>query len=605
MAERLRNIISGKVVLGAFCGISALAFVMGFAEYFFGDDLFGNESTLNLFLFAGAFVLLKSASSRQNKRLQLHCVGFAMLLSLVLLLGNQLYETNSLQNLFSSPISLIKTAIYLWGFTTVLGSILTLVLEAVLKGEEKPPAESWKLFKHPLLLWTILFLAWIPCYLAYYPGIFSYDVEIQTQQALGLAAISRFHPPLHTLWWRFCLMLEQNLGISALVFYSLTQMAMLAGAFTYVLRFMVRQRFNNWMMLVTLGFFALNPVIAIFSFIPTKDAMLAVFFVLYAVEICNFLADKQGYSRNIWSNLRLILFGLLSCLLRNNVVYGIVLGTLFMVLANRKWWKTFCLWCVSIVVGFALINGPIYTALGVQQGSSGEMLSVPMQQITCVVARHSGELSDSDKNAINEYLPVEELASRYNPRLADAVKGSFHSEHFDENPGEFVKLWFSLFLRYPMDYVEAFLNLNLPYWYPDACSIDSYSRRVYIETHIMDTSKFGYEVVRDSKLPGLYEKYSKVADYQAFMTKPLVSNLFAIGTPIWVLLVSMLILKIKRRADNMLPLFPAIGLWMTFMLGPVSNFRYMYPIIVLYPLYLALALQPIKEPEETIEKEAV
>ncbi len=577
--------------------ISAYAFVFGFGEYFHGDEFLGNQSIINIFLFAGAYFLLKAAFAIEDKRFREYCGGFGALLAVVLVVGHKLYVENSIRSLLTVG-GLAKGGISILGFAMVLGAILLLTMKQLEKVETLPLAKTRRLFRNPILLIVIMLAAWLPYYLAYYPGIFSYDVVMQTGQALGALEVTRFHPPLHTFFWKLCLTLEELVGIQALVIYSVVQMAALAGAFCCVICFLAKKGFHNGLILGSLLFFTLNPVIAIFSFVPTKDAALAIFLTLYIVELCYFLTDRQTYSKSIRKHVKLVVWAILCCLLRNNMVYAIVIAGIFMILFQKKLWKTVLLWCVSIVLGFGLINGPVYTALGVKEGSSAEMLSVPMQQLTCVVYYHEAELSEEDKAAIGQYLPVEELALRYNFRLADTVKGDFNSERFDESPLEFIKVWAKFLVRYPVEYVEAFLNLNLPYWYPDACSTDAISKKAYIETHIMDTSEYGYQVVRDSKLPWLLEKLEKVANYEAFRTKPVIANLFSISTPIWVLLVSGLVLLIKRRKDMLLPLFPALGLWLTFMLGPVSNFRYMYPIIVLYPLYAALILQTNKIAKE-------
>ncbi len=224
-------------------------------------------------------------------------------------------------------------------------------------------------------------------------------------------------------------------------------------------------------------------------------------------------------------------------------------------------------------------------------------VSFVMQDWCClhfyVVSKYEATLPQEDIAAIDIYLPVNQLADRYNPRFADSTKETFHTDAFDEDAFSFIKIWFKLFAQYPMEYVESFLNLNLPYWYADACSYDSYSERKYIETTTLtDFSLSGYEYKADSKIPKLYSIYQALTNFMTYKNIPIVSNLFSIGTPIWILLLGTFFLKIRKRTSLILPLLPAVFLWFTFLLGPVSNFRYMFPIFVLYPMYLAAILQP-------------
>lgn len=570
--------------------ISSYAFVFGFCEYFHGYDNLGNQSILNVFLFAGTFCLLERGFAIEEKRLKVHSSVFAVLLSMALVVGKALYAEDSIQSLFTLE-GLIKAGICFVGFAVVLTAICNLILIRIDRVGGYRQRALWKLFQYPVLLAIIIFIAWIPCYLAYYPGIFSYDITIQTRQALGIEEITRFHPPLHTFLWKLCLCLEEGIGWNALVVYSLGQMMLMAGAFAYVLRFLAKRGCSNGLMLGALLYFACNPVIAIFSFVPTKDATLTIFLTLYIVELCDYIISKKTASTSVGQNVRLVVFAMISCLLRNNVIYAIVFASLLMIVIERQLWKQILIWCVSIVLSFSLINGPIYTLLGVREGSSGEMLSVPLQQLACVVYYHSTELTQEDINSLGEYLPVEELAERYNFRMADPVKETFNSEAFDSNPMKFIKLWWKLFTRYPIEYVDAFLNLNLPYWYPDANSVDSYAKRDYIETFVTNIPNFEYTVERDSKLPWLLEKYEKVASYDAFKTKPVIANIFSICTPIWLLLAGICVLSWKKKKELIIPFLPAVGLWLTYMLGPVSNFRYLFPIIAIYPLFVALVLQ--------------
>ena len=48
----------------------------------------------------------------------------------------------------------------------------------------------------------------------------------------------------------------------------------------------------------------------------------------------------------------------------------------------------------------------------------------------------------------------------------------------------------------------------------------------------------------------------------------------------------------KKRWSLLLPLSLPFFLWATYMAGPVSNFRYMEPLIAMYPVWISMVLQP-------------
>lgn len=384
--------------------------------------------------------------------------------------------------------------------------------------------------------------------------------------------------------------MEQFSGINGLVIYSIMQMFIWAFALSCVLHFMVQRKYNHWLIAGSFAFFAFNPVIALFSFIPVKDSMLAAFFALFTIELYSLLDGKQSKKQLISSNIKLILWGILCCLLRNNVIYAFIPAFIAMLFVIKNNWKRIALCGSCILVAFLLINGPLYTVLGIEKGNSREMLSVPMQQIAYVTVTNGDTLSADELAEINQYIPTEQIAEIYNPRFADPVKGTFITDNFDNNPSAFIKLWAELFIQYPEEYLISFLNLNIPYWYPDANSVDAFAKRAYIETTVPIAPMTEYEIVRNSKIPALYEQYEKVASFERFKTLPIISNIFSLSFPIWLLVFSIFIQIAKKEKKTIIIFLPALLLWCTFMLGPVSNLRYLIPIITLYPLYFAVLL---------------
>lgn len=104
-------------------------------------------------------------------------------------------------------------------------------------------------------------------------------------------------------------------------------------------------------------------------------------------------------------------------------------------------------------------------------------------------------------------------------------KTNFNTQAFHENKEEFISLWYKLFKKYPGEYAQAFLSLNLPYWYPKMNSV-----REYIET---DNYSQDYPVIRKNLLPSVYHWYEEVSENRAkWMTLPGVRQLYSIGMPV-------------------------------------------------------------------------
>lgn len=571
--------------------IIAFLFVLGTDHYFLPDNDFATGSTLNLFLFLFACSALTMTKNVQaDKKIRKLSYIFSAVYSAALCFGKIINDDNRIDDLFTSS-GFIWTAATLTAFIFLFGRINCFLLNRICGWKQKPfKTAKWRGHKYSfLILWAFIFLMWIPCYLAYYPGIFEYDMFIQTYQAGGVLPITLHHPFLHTLYWKLCLKAGPGMGIEPITLYSLTQMLLFSAILARITWYFMKKEIRDWLIIVMICFFALNPVVAIFSMIPTKDVLFSAFFLTAVFEIYRFVSDPAEYCGKITNYIWLALSVLLSCLFRNNAMYVFLLCIPFFAVIFRKQWKSVLILFVAPVIAFLFLNGVVFPGVGVEGGDAKEMLSVPLQQIALVAATHDDELSDETKSEISGYIPYDELAANYNPRFADPVKGLFLTDRFDEDKGGFIKVWFSLLFQYPKDYISAFLSLNLPYWYPDAASLDPYSERAYIETGITETDVYTFE--RDSKIPWLLDLYEKVAQYRIFGKRPIVANLFSIATPFWVLLICAVIFLAQERKNMVLVLLPGLFLWLTFMAGPVSNFRYILPLFMQYPLLLIVLLQ--------------
>lgn len=530
----------------------------------------------------------KKTDLKVIKKLLIPCAVFSFFLSTTIVIGHALFNYGTLDTLLSSKgfIKGLLLILIFSGILTGVSSIIVILTNIV----ENSTTTLWRIYNHPWLFGILFFLCWLPCYLAYYPGIFSYDMDSQIPQILGTIPYSKYHPPLHTFGFQICYTLEEFTGISGLVIYSIIQMCLLAIAFTYLIYLFISLKLNNGILFLSVLFICFNPIIAIFSFIPAKDISFTIFFILYSVELCLFIKKRAAYTHNLFAMIRLIVFGLLCCLFRNNMIYAIILSaaiSFFLLKKHRKHWL---ITNACIITAYFLINGPLYTALGIAEGNPREMLSVPIQQISNVMVHCEPELSDEELTILNQYLPVDELDTLYNPRFADPVKNTFNTESFKKDKASFFEIWFLLLKEYPKEYITSFLNLNLPYWYIDANSVDTYSNRIYIETFIYDPTITGYDVVRDSKFPWLYNKYEVFANFRTIQNIPGLSHFFSISLPIWVLLLTCTVMIAKRKKMCIYIVLPHICYWLTFLLGPVSNLRYVFALIALYPLYLALLI---------------
>lgn len=440
------------------------------------------------------------------------------------------------------------------------------------------------------------------CYLTYFPGIFGYDIDQQTWQITGSVPWNNHHPVLHTLIWKVFYDLEKVTGVRyiALVSYSVVQMAVVLFTTWGVLRFVQKQNHPILTLLASLYYICM-PTLAIFSMITTKDVYFACVLTWLMITIFSFPYEEKHEAVKIASG-GIIALAYLACMLRNNMVYALVFAIVLYLLTKQSK-RLIAGLVIAVALAMTTMN-LVYPALGIAPSETHEALSVPIQQIgrafyvndaymaardakqTKLAAGERNPLTPEQEALVREYIPDIEL---YNPRNADKLKTFFNDERYQQNKGEFWKLYLEIGLSHPLEYVDAFLTLHVNYWYILAEPVDPISKRVYIETDGIYMPE--YPVEKALLLPNLFSFYENIADFNTEnMVRPVIHLLFAISTPFVVLFLIVYDVIRRKRKKGVLILAPYLGLYLTYLLGPLSNFRYVYPFFLAMPLLITAGL---------------
>ena len=218
------------------------------------------------------------------------------------------------------------------------------------------------------------------------------------------------------------------------------------------------------------------------------------------------------------------------------------------------------------------------------------MLTVPIMQLARTYAYEPDAFTQEDREVLLRYLP-EDALQRYTPKISDGVKISFSNAAYEENSGDFWKLWGRMLIHHPFSYVNAWLMTSYGFWYPDTV-IDVYRGNTVFTYTYEDSSYFGYEVeepgTRASLLPMLDELYRRMS-LTVFQQKvPFISMLFSPGFLFWCMLFGLgFLLDQKeqgRYPEVVLPFLLPMLVFLTFLLGPTYLVRYVVFWWVLVPL---------------------
>ena len=440
-------------------------------------------------------------------------------------------------------------------------------------------------------------MAWIPAFLAYYPAILSYDCHRQIRQAVrGYAWFNTHHPLAHTFLIRLFLTLGEEIGSYevGMAIFSILQMVIMSVVFAYACNMIGRITRNRWIVIGTATFFALLPIHHVLVLCITKDILFTAFFLLLCLLVLEF-NQAESKKAKILLAVAMVLIGILAMLFRNNAIYAFAVFAVIYIIWSKKERIIVALLCIMIIAGGRFGADAIQDAMGAGDGSKAEMFSVFLCQFARVGVYQVDSLSTEQYEMIEKYVD-DMYWSMYNPHIADGIKDNVAASTFpdweDEVP-TMLKDWITVGMKYPNDYVDAFLELTRGYWFIDDVShaeVLGYGEDTnwgLIYTFNASKSDIFEGVENKSVLPGLQKVYQKIVNGNAYYDWPVISMLFKPAFYCWTLLLVMIsLLYMNRKRKLILCLLPLAYL-LTLLLGPVVNFRYIYPIMVVSPVLVA------------------
>ncbi len=426
-------------------------------------------------------------------------------------------------------------------------------------------------------------LCWFPYFLYEFPGIMTPDSINQLEQVLNLTAYSNHHPFVHTmifkLFYEIGFALTSNMVI-AVSFYTFFQMCFLAYSVFYFLKtldsFYIRREI---LLLITL-FYALVPYHAVFSVTLWKDIPFAAVVLLFGCSMLRMLREKKR------STLLMFFFsGVMMCLLRSNGWYGFLFCLPFLLLYYRKNARTMFPAVLGILLTACIIRYPVLNALHVTPPDFVESLSIPTQQIASVLAQDR-TIDKEQRYLLEQVIDTSYVKDLYNPTFADNMKELVRAgnpDYLSAHKGDFFKLWLSLGLAYPGDYMKAYINQTYGYWYPDS---------FYPVADGEGISATSLGVSHTPLIGGPLIIKGKEISLKLGSMLPIYSLLWSMGIAFWFLLFCIGNAFARNEKAKLICYLPSFALFLTVMIAtPVAtDFRYVYFMVFSVPFYLMCAL---------------
>ncbi|MCM1111649.1 MAG: DUF6020 family protein [Muribaculum sp.] len=474
------------------------------------------------------------------------------------------------------------------------------------EGGRRPMPESgggrkpWRLPIVFLSSWLGIWLCWIPVWLAYYPVIMSYDFHKQSLEALlGPQYFNNHHPLAHT-WLIYVFRgLGERLGSYETGFacFSLFQQMIVSAVLGYACVTVYRLLGRRRAAVCSALFFGCFPLVSVFVMCTTKDVLFGAFFVLFLL----LMVERQFFGGGVRADILWVLSGILMILFRNNALYAMLpFGILYVLAAGKK--KRLR----ALILTLLLLAGGKGALMGIQYGfhahvgSEIEKYSVIYQSMARVGRMQRGNLDAETYELLDTYVTAE-CWEDYNPVLADTIKSPVQRENFNnkkswDDLGGVLSAWIRVGLRYPNEYIDAFLDLTRGYWFWDDTShaemlgVGAEERMGLLYTYNSAAEESLPGMQHLSKFPWLEERLEKVFSENAYYDWPVVSNLFKPALWCWLLVFYLFYaLYQKDRGTLLIGLYPA-AYFATMLLGPTAIVRYVFQFIIAMPLLYALLL---------------
>lgn len=565
----------------------------------------GLVGSVLLFYFIYVF-LKKSTIISKKKSLKV----LSLVLAFFMIFGNSFMCVGSTTLIFKNVgyffLSLLMYIGYYYLFLVVVSYIFKKLDKNNFteESEKKKENKIIKVFKkHPFLFsFVFIIVCWLPYIVSYYPIILSPDPSFQIRQFFGIrtkyadyailldedVVMTNHHPVTHTVLLGSCLKLgtligNDNLG---LFFYSIIQIAVLAGTFAFSIYYMQKMGLKTKYLIGVLLLFSFVPMFPLYAMSGVKDVLFGAFIFLYLIFLHNYIKTK-GENYQWWKYLLVILLLILICLFRNNGVHVLILSLPFLLFAVRKKWKNILLIMICVFGFYGVFDNVILPYFKITPGSIREMLSVPFQQTARLVKYHSDELTNEEIEVIDKILGYDDLAERYDPELADDVKNEFNKYATSEDLASYFKVWFNGLIKHPGTYIEATMNNTYGFFYPE-------KTKWYVYYNFDDRITENGFLYHYNSLELSRDILSGFA--VSFPYIPIVGLISNIGFNVWIIFTLLAYAIYKKLYGKIIILAPALALILVCVVGPANTyFRYALPFIFAMPFIIGVFLEKRKD----------
>lgn len=514
--------------------------------------------------------------------------GVSILLTAAVILANYNLFPFVYDGILGTAKKLCLLAVMLYGGYSVFQGIVLWIYWRVTTAK---PQKKGSLKREGLVLlgsWLIIFGVYaFFLYAALYPGFGSSDSASQMRQIFS-GVYSNHHPYYHTQMIRFFLSLSQDIN-TGIGLYNLFSAALLSFSFAYVVYTAYQYTGNRFWSVLILLWYTLIPFHILYSVTMWKDIPFAAAMTIFMTSV--FRRQKQ-IGKYRWGNLVICFVSAVGvCLLRSNGFLAMAASWVVLMLLFRAKDRQLLAAITIALCGCFILKYPVLKAANVVQPDPVESLSIPLQQVSRAIT-DGVELTQEQRWLLNQVTDVDRIPSEYAMWTSDfeknLVRERDNQDFFVEHKMEYLKLYLQLGLKYPLSYLNGWIEETKGYWNDGY----EYWRWVHPNNDFFLKGKYG--ITRTVRSQTAVKVITQMV---ALMDTPVLKPFLCIGLYSWMLLFCMYAAFVRRdRVSWFTAVLPVMVVGTLLVATPVfAEFRYAYGIIASIPMVITACFCPERE----------
>ena len=520
------------------------------------------------------------------KKINVYYLIFSAWLSLTLILGRHTFEDvqdrGNIDNVYFRDMSIID--LFAWALITIMIFCIMISIPKLKSGFFFSEARDSKCIREFLIPFVTIIVCYVPYAMSYWPGGVHSDTMDSVEIALGLNPMTTHEPVGYTLLWKIMFAISgkgaENSGQGAFKVFTVFQMLAMAALLSGFVRWLYKKGLKKQYFVFLTIFFAVYPLFPYYSISLWKDTVFGLIVFCYSWFLyCmrEHITGKDDISSKYLAGF--IILDICVVFFRNNGFYVVLLSSVvaaLTVIKNKAVLKKLSVSAICTLVVCFVIQHPVFGVLGYNVDSKIESLSVPLSQ-TAYIFCTGGNMSEFESDTLGFIMPLDSWKETYDPLVVDYMKfdPSFDREWFSDNVGQFMKTYIGMCLKNPGKAVKGWLLATMGFWDLSKSSPSAYICPESIAwTGIFQGDYLAYYTGID---------FRKLSEPRHYLSGALCT---------WIALFALFFLLGQKRYSDVLPLTPAIAIWLTLMVAAPSafTFRYVFGVFISTPVFILCIL---------------